>query len=65
MTNEEKQKVINDFLEGTDQWLKSMEKMGADNICPVCGIKPSEIKKLQEAVRWIDEKAWLYDDICK
>ena len=59
------QKIIQEFIDETTIWIKSMSKMNAENQCPMCGLVPENMSKLAEAVKELREKAWKYDELCK
>lgn len=42
--------IIQDFIDSTPQWLEQMSRMKQDSGCMVCGLRPSNIKKLREAI---------------
>ena len=67
MKNDNK-RIIKEFLEGTPHWieeLKKMKELGGFELCPYCGVNPIKIESLAEAVKELQEKAWMYDDLCK
>lgn len=65
MNNEQ---IIQDFIDSTPLWLKTMaqqaELSGLEG-CPYCGIETAKIELLLRAVKELQEKAWMYDDLCK
>lgn len=54
----EKYEVIEQFIDGFEPWAESLRRMSelyADDSdgCVICGIRPNEVKKLREAVKWL------------
>ena len=56
--------IIEEFIEGTPHWIGQMEEF-KEKPCIFCGIIPSKMLELIEAVKELKEKAWMYDDLCK
>lgn len=48
---EQAKDIVKEFLDATPEWLAQMEKAGITNHCPGCGLKPSKLKELTEALK--------------
>jgi len=65
MSNKE---IIQEFIDGTPTWLENVKKqnnLSGLSGCPYCGIDENKIELLLKAVIELQEKAWMYDDLCK
>lgn len=52
----EDREIIDDFISSTPKWVEQMKKMGANKLCPICGLVPEKIEKLAAAVKRLRDK---------
>ena len=60
-----KKEIIQDFLESTPVWAKSLIDGDLTKQCIICGTKPANMLELAEAIKILKEKAGKYDNLCK
>ena len=64
MQVDNKIKTIKEFLEGSEEYIKTLKRCDGE-LCFVCGMKAESYEKLVNAVKILKEKAWKYDELSK